>query len=72
MERVKPALLRELTWSDAETESNDYARSLTAAERVRMVAVLTRAAWEGVGREREPFHKVISYPREAQRKTVVR
>lgn len=56
------AVIRELSWEEAEQETNAYTASLTPAERVRSVAVLTRAAWEGVGRERERFCRVYSYP----------
>ena len=65
MDRSKP-LIRELTWEEAEKETSEYG-SLTPGERVRLVAVLTRAAWEGVGREREGFRRVYSYPEASSR-----
>jgi hypothetical protein len=62
VERPKPGLLREMTWEAAEAETTDDAQSLSPGDRVRLVAVLTRAAWEGVGRERERFRRFYSYP----------
>ena len=67
MERAKPALLRELSWAEAEAETEAYVRGLSPAERVKMVAELTRAAWEASGRERERFRRVYSYPEETSR-----
>ena len=55
-------LLRELTPDEADVDSGERARALTPAARVRLVAELTRAAWEGVGRERARFCRVYSYP----------
>ena len=48
VERQMSEPIRELSWEAAEAETTDHARSLSAADRVRLVAKLTRAAWEGV------------------------
>jgi len=60
--QMSTRLLRELTLDEADVDSGERMRALSPAARVRLVAELTRAAWEGVGRERARFCRVYSYP----------